>query len=396
MVLMQYTKALGYLRALLAESNDRQRCAETALVACLLFMCLEMLQCNQLGAVAHLRTGLRILAGVSNQDVILNERNAGDSRVTPSVGLNPTLDQHLSPVFTRLDYEAIVFGERGPLLSLRSSQGSSGAFCIPRAFASLSEARHYLDILASAVLRFRGELLDLATLFLKDNEELDSARRHCLQYAYTRLIDFSQHPGLARRLEDLTTNLIQWSTAFKQLTNIQQSRAHFQLEIQHFYYFFLISTSQDAQELNCDRFNPSFARSLSLARKFTANPTNPQSTFTLESAIIPCLYLISLKCRDPGMRREAIDLLSRTPTQEGMWQGALFAKFIRHVVDLEEGPGNPGTTSSDIPEAARFSEIVLAVTEQQARIISAKVQDGEVHIGESIWPFLTYRHTILS
>jgi len=62
-----------------------------------------------------------------------------------------------------------------------------------------------------------------------------------------------------------------------------------------------------------------------------------QPTFVLDNGLIFPLYWTSLKCRNPGLRRRAIQLLSALPTiQEGNLVSFIQAAVSRRVVELEE------------------------------------------------------------
>jgi len=72
-------------------------------------------------------------------------------------------DQLVS-IFARLDYDSTMFRQQSPRFVLyRFQMTFTGDLSVPSSFSSLSEAREYVDILASGVLRFRGKLLELAS-----------------------------------------------------------------------------------------------------------------------------------------------------------------------------------------------------------------------------------------
>jgi hypothetical protein len=86
-------------------------------------------------------------------------------------------------------------------------------------------------------------------------------------------------------------------------------------------------------------------------------------TFTLEPGILPSLFLITLKCRDSGLRHRALGLLGESYCQEGMWEGALLAKYMKQVIDMEEHlsgyTGGGKLQAEEVPEAARFSDVAI-------------------------------------
>jgi len=66
----------------------------------------------------------------------------------------------------------------------------------------------------------------------------------------------------------------------------------------------------------------------------TQLPRNPR--FSLEIGIIPPLHIVVAKCRDPVIRREAVDLLFSNPRQEGMWDSVLGARIGLWMIACEE------------------------------------------------------------
>lgn len=199
---------------------------------------------------------------------------------------------------------------------------------------------------------------------------------------------------------ELNMALTRWFSAFKSLIASGTNKAAIHLEIQHFYLSFLLFTCRTTQEVDCDAYTADFARIVCLAGPFMEDNHNPgmstTPTFTLESGILPSLYLISAKCRDPGIRREAIALLSKSNCQEGMWEGPLFARFMEQVVVLEEGDASGGAgaargvqNAGDVPEFARLCDVVLAATEEvgYGRLVCGRFDhvDGEFKISEKIF-----------
>ena len=362
--LRQYVKAIGSLRTRLQTTGD-SRTREVSLITCLLFICLEMLQGQRIGALTHLQTGLRILSRTASQ-------NDGLSSEPIQLVLKhdpDTVVDQLTDVFARLDYESTMFGQQSPHLRFVPEQSVAMPYAwVPATFFNIKEARQYLDTLSSAVFRFRGCLLETAKSSITD-PIVDVATAILSQHAIARSLDLSSFPVL--------------------------------LEIQHFYVSFLISNCQSTKEMSCDSFNDDFKKILALSTSYlkdkplessTAEPLH--RTFTLESGVLPSLYLISTKCRDPILRRQAISMVYRATCQEGMWEGSIIARYVEQIADFEEAAANycgELSKSDDIPELARFSDVILALSEDPSygRLICARYRheiDGKLHVWEEIFP----------
>ncbi|KAJ5086547.1 hypothetical protein NUU61_007854 [Penicillium alfredii] len=404
----QYVKSVNQLRSRLNGPSDAV-CGEVALVACLLFICLEMLQGNRPGALAHLRTGLRILSTMQIPDIQFNTQE-GKIGLKISLDCGPLGMRLLASTFARLDYQSTMFGEQAPALALDLVSNTDGpAFGIPCFFTSVAEARLSLDVLANAVHRFRGELLALAGREIDhENTEMDWIFRYCLQSSRAKTVDLSSHPILEQQKAELSFKLARWLSAFQSLaTNplYSYARPTLLLETQHFYIDFLLSTSRDTREEKCDHFDNTFQRIVSLVERLTGNatfssnvqtPINlPTLTFTLEPGVIPVLYLVAMKCRSTIPRRRAISLLDATRCQEGMWEGSLIARFVEQVADMEESaagitPRSINVVAGDIPESARFNDVVLAGLEDlgYGRLVCARylhASTSEIEILEEIF-----------
>jgi hypothetical protein len=111
----------------------------------------------------------------------------------------------------------------------------------------------------------------------------------------------------------------------------------------------VLATVPQDSEMLYDSFLPDFkyitrtcARIIA-TQDITQLPRNPR--FSFDIGIIPALHVTATKCRDPVVRREAIDLMFASPRQEGMWDGVLSARIGRWIVSCEE----EGLTPPEIP-----------------------------------------------
>lgn len=292
----------------------------------------------------------------------------------------------LADTYARLDYESTMFGEKSPILTLGHSHARIGpSLQVPSFFVNFADARKSLDILSNAVYRLRGELLHLAASEVANKIDEDWAVRYCKSYSRIRTVDLSKHAFLLQQRSCLKFSLERWASAFKALTSNLvhlDARPMILLEMQHFYISFLICTLRETHEEACDYLDPTFQHVVELGTKYLDATSSknlssrPNVTFTLESGIIPPLYLVAMKCRHKKIRYDAIDLLDRTRCQEGMWEGSLIARFVAEVAKIEEaaGTGSDKNCTLYIPERARFSDVVIAMSEtpEHVRLVCAR------------------------
>jgi hypothetical protein len=87
-------------------------------------------------------------------------------------------------------------------------------------------------------------------------------------------------------------------------------------------------------------------------------PTDQQPQFYMEIGILPALFFLSAKCRDPHVRRQAIDIMQTNHIQEGIWNSEMAAKVAKRVMALEEGEFTV-KSSNDIDDIARVRRVAV-------------------------------------
>ncbi|TQV99295.1 mercuric reductase [Cordyceps javanica] len=84
------------------------------------------------------------------------------------------------------------------------------------------------------------------------------------------------------------------------------------------------------------------------AGKYGAGRLKP--SFSADLGIVPPLFVVATKCRDPWLRRQAIQLLKSSARREGMWDSELTSNIATWVMQLEE-QGVPGGGGAAVPPA---------------------------------------------
>lgn len=95
----------------------------------------------------------------------------------------------------------------------------------------------------------------------------------------------------------------------------------------------LFSPSQHGQQCPHQRYDdpPSVT-----AGGYAAYHLKP--SFTADLGIVPPLFMVATKCREPTLRRQAIQLLRSSARREGMWDSELVARIGQFIMDIEEIP----------------------------------------------------------
>jgi hypothetical protein len=122
-------------------------------------------------------------------------------------------------------------------------------------------------------------------------------------------------------------------------------------------------------ELGWDKFHSSFIAILDLAEAVLEDGSQPESQQAVDPPAIPktqlCfslgivdpLYEVCARCRDPVLRRRALDLLARHPRQDCMWSSWSAWKVGKYLMKLEEErSSSPPLVAGDISAENRVSE----------------------------------------
>jgi hypothetical protein len=101
-----------------------------------------------------------------------------------------------------------------------------------------------------------------------------------------------------------------------------------------------LATVRTDSEMVYDTYLPDFQYIIKTCSLLIANQNAtrvPRNTrFSFEVGIVPPLHVTASKCRDPVIRREAVELLFASPRQEGMWDGVLAARIGKWLTSCEE------------------------------------------------------------
>lgn len=74
-------------------------------------------------------------------------------------------------------------------------------------------------------------------------------------------------------------------------------------------------------------------------RNILPRPSVPLTpSFPLNPGVVPSLYMTAARCRDPVIRREALQLLKACDRREGLWDSNVAAGIISKIIEIEEAP----------------------------------------------------------
>lgn len=227
---------------------------------------------------------------------------------------------------------------------------------IPEKFSSLHEARLAWDTLLERMLRFTETLFSTAN----QNGPMGILPATLRQYGM----------GFRSQIEH-------WSDAFEHIlcsraapgVSSQEKAAIAVMKMQHIMGQILFLMTFSDNEAAFDAFQPQFQALVDLGREvvgdeerraaerrcpdprmcrhhrehdadifggreYTASHIKP--SFSADLGIVPSLYVVATKCRNPVIRRQAIQLLRSSSRREAMWDSELTARIGMWIMDIEE------------------------------------------------------------
>ncbi|CAH0051954.1 unnamed protein product [Clonostachys solani] len=319
--LLYYNRAIQLLLSR-GDSDDTQSTAITLLV-CYLFTCFDHLAGNYVQAMKHLRGGIELSRNI--YQTTLNRHNA-------FYGPKPSGVQHLIYQVTRqirrLDMQAVMF-----LIDWTPVDSQENYFpqlsISDTTFQSIEQAADHLQILVTRVMRLRNTEQELSPQ--------------------------GKMPPLPSPFKGITLGQLEsWSNLFENM--LEQDNCHETtsdslalislLRLQYTTAWTLLKSHGPEKEMSYDNFLPQFRQCVALARDAAEAHErlsgSLRPTFTPEIGIIPVLYIIGVKCRDPTVRREVLDILRRQPIQEAVWDSSSTARVVERVIEIEEGGSQQG------------------------------------------------------
>ncbi|CAI7601811.1 unnamed protein product [Penicillium viridicatum] len=329
-----------YSRSISSVSSQIQRGSANpylALISCALFICVETIQGHMEQALELYRQGITLILDLRAQ--------IGHGAVSISKGV--LLERSIVPLFLRLGTSSLtISGTQFPieLFAFVETDMTAG-------FSSVDSARSIMSVLAAEVILFERE----ANLHLREVGA-----------------ELAVSPEMVARKEALRVRLVEWHRAYTNLC--QRNRSVPTLPIYpepilltyHAAALICVTGCLKQQETVFDVHFADFATIIaqsSLILDASACPNGVQPPFTSEMSVGVPLAMTVLRCRDPILRRRALDLLRLAPPIQGFFKCAPVALLSEMLMNLEEGYGLAVRENT-----AALSQNVEATTSQAALI----------------------------
>ena len=131
-----------------------------------------------------------------------------------------------------------------------------------------------------------------------------------------------------------------------------------------------LSTVLSPYEVTFDSLDELFRQIVVNAEVLLSEPADSSKTkagFRILSSLSQPLFLVAMKCRRPMLRRQAVDLLSRT-TKEGPWDPSILVPIARRAILLEEQLLLEKQSESALGDEPLFSSAGYETVPERARL----------------------------
>ena len=349
--LVQYQKALRTFRTGIIQSHHAID-SRTALIACLVLSFFDMLHGHRAFAARHMAYGRQLVNSWRQQNW------------NPGLQLDPEPDScdNISRVLLRLDLHSLWLpGDRHPEL-YTGLDSSPLPMEMPAKFRDIDEARYTCHLIVTKSASFRLQTVHLEHSKGPIPPEIAAKRAYFIEML--RLFNKSAthllrepvncntkdvHP-LARN-ESLkiypTAVLIRLASGWGSPETASDSLG------EEFEYIISMARSIIEFEARSPTTGDTHYHSIAIApasATVSALPNPP--VIRLEERIVPYLFFVATKCREPTLRREAIGLLLSIRWREGIWDSHMAGKLATWIMEMEERSMDE---DGFIPEDARCS-----------------------------------------
>ncbi|KIW88643.1 uncharacterized protein Z519_10689 [Cladophialophora bantiana CBS 173.52] len=304
-----------YNKSILAFSHSLQeprtsQAAQVALLSCIIFICLEFYRMNDSTGISLISRGCSMVAeAMQNQPA------------SETTSINPKLLK----VFDRLWLLSSMFGYHLPKPSPKRSLLSPSARvpdfnCIEGARDSLHEI---LELVQD--LRLRVYQAHSNSSSPKDLSTATASLQREQQIALFLLETWQRNLDIV--------------VAQPAMRSSQQSLARLMLRVHYLITKIRASASLDPSEISHKDHLDDFNEIVLVAEEgLTGFPLKDEAaSFSFEMSFLAPLYLTVLKCREPTIRRKALELMRLTGAKEGLWHRSEGLCIAARVMELEEG-----------------------------------------------------------
>ena len=369
----QYSKTIASLNHQIRAVIEGRGPLQPVLLTCLLLVCFELHTDRPSMALRHHIMGRNIM-----QKSLGGTGSSGPSQSPGSL-------QVLSQAFDGLGISSAYPNNGRTLDAVAEGEEQQLSLMSLTPADRFAEAWNRLDQLIDSGNQLLRKLYLLAEQQVNAayRNTLDQPTQYCLASCWSRSMVLPAHDTTLVEIDYLLKELDQWQNNTLVFDGCDQetTRALALLQVRQWTASFALRTSRETRETSLDHHDGDFVRVMDLAQLYLKplstmpRPVRLRSIygngqdddFNLEQGILPALYLISLKSRTSAIRHRATDILANAYRREGLGSSTITAQIAVAIIRVEEnrtrdiGPASHvDLLSSNVPEAARFADIVHA------------------------------------
>ena len=347
LALAEYGKAMNALRVW--KPSKKEATINTGLVpllACVLFTCIEFLRGNTKTSQIHIMQGRNMLAGLTS------DADPETLRL---------LRKYLVPVYTRLCLPTYLFAGHLPAIPdfLRDPDILSPMPPSRSTSPSSTSSQSNASSPGSSVLPSRGLLGSnpLSSIEHARNELyhlIDQALpffHRCILVYYDQNSDPQEREFLKTYQQSLLLELEQWDPAFTTLliSLPPAARPPITVPLLRMYYYTTkvwTALALESSEMLFDKYISDFSAIVSngglaidAMEQQLKTKSRVETSFSFESEVIAPLYWVCIRCRQPVLRRAALELLKRDhiiKRRENLWSAEEVVLVATRVMLMEE------------------------------------------------------------
>ncbi|TDZ17283.1 Transcriptional regulatory protein moc3 [Colletotrichum orbiculare MAFF 240422] len=411
-----YTNAMTYYGRAIREirgANLDIGSLRGAIVCCLLFVCFEVLHGDRKAAFSHINSGQQMM------DELLSRSEQEEFQGQNAIG-SPAVETDILHVFQRLiqqSWSCGVLRKREPYASGRlvksefddddaqqqptrawCCEGGTGKQCtihkMPPTFQDLHEARRWFDVTQHYVTHSSN------IVFMFTHKGLgEDFLSECNERVQKHLVDIEKaragvKPATSEQWQGFKDALERWHRGFESLWIAAQKNRYSDeksfAQAAHLRTHYLamygcvcspLSSSYDAVVA----LTPTYREIVELCDgllQYQQRSFQTLEMFTMDMGPTWPLFMAGLRCRDPSVRNDAIQLLRQYPRRDGLWDSRIFYAITVRNQMLEVSNAREGTVEEQWWRLQHRSAFVDEQGHLVARAMDKNPSTGTWDFGE--------------
>lgn len=329
-----YVLGLGEARKLIAGASQSRM--NRVLIVCVLFILWEGMRGNYAASKSHMESGRALL-----------------NRFWFQTKGQANTQNHLSDilqVFARVDISAITFSDSSaPYSYSLPDLFSIGADFQLEPFDSLQQASSVLMEIVRWMLMLGNEaVMEFESGGSDQSSDLATAMANCKHH----IKDWGTH----------------WDVWVAKYSHTSASIPVLNVKLWQTTAKLMIDAGFAGPECRYDAHEEEFSQVVDLAELLSnaiADEPEISTSFSLDLGYIVPTFYAATRCRDPDVRRRAVDVLQLQPRHEGAWQSIPAAVICERWIKVEEEGLSIPFPACQVTEARRVSTMDVEVLQQQ-------------------------------